>query len=42
MLRKILWSGIFGVIGAGAATGARLTASRIWRMTTGEEPPAKR
>lgn len=42
MLRKILWSSIFAAVGAGAAAGARMTASKIWRMTTGEEPPAKR
>lgn len=42
MLRKVLWSGIFAVFGSAAALAARATASRIWRITTGEEPPAKK
>ena len=42
MLRKILWSGLFAAFGAGATMAARMTASRIWRLTTGEEPPGKK
>lgn len=42
MLRKLLWSVIFAGFGAGATMGARQTASAIWRLTTGEEPPAKK
>jgi hypothetical protein len=42
MLRKILWSGLYAGLGAVATIGARRTASSIWRLTTGEEPPAKR
>ncbi len=42
MLRKILWSGLYAGIGAAATLGARRTASSIWRLATGEEPPAKR
>jgi hypothetical protein len=42
MLRKILWSGLYAGLGAAATVGARRVASSIWRLTTGEEPPAKR
>jgi hypothetical protein len=42
MLRKLLWTGIYGIIGAIAAIGARIVASRIYRLATGEEPPAKK
>ena len=42
MLRKILWSGLYAGLGAAATVGARRAASSIWRLATGEEPPAKR
>jgi hypothetical protein len=42
MLRKILWSGLYAGVGAAATLGARRAASSIWRLATGEEPPAKR
>jgi hypothetical protein len=42
MLRKILWSGLYAGLGAAATVGARRVATSIWRITTGEEPPAKR
>ncbi len=42
MLRKLLWSGLYAGLAAGAAIAARTIASKIWRVTTGEEPPAKR
>jgi hypothetical protein len=42
VLRKLLWTAIYGVIGALATIAARTTASRIWRLLTGEEPPAKK
>lgn len=42
MLRKLLWSGLYAVLSAGAAVAARRMASRIWRLATGEQPPAKR
>jgi CRISPR/Cas system endoribonuclease Cas6 (RAMP superfamily) len=42
MLRKLLWSGLYAGIGAAATMGARRAASSIWRLATGEEPPAKR
>lgn len=42
MLRKLLWSGLYAGIGAVATMGARRAASSIWRVATGEEPPAKK
>ncbi|CAN5336924.1 hypothetical protein BH18ACT12_BH18ACT12_18860 [soil metagenome] len=42
MLRKLLWSAVYGAIGALATVAARRAASRIWRTLTGEEPPTKK
>ncbi len=42
MLRKGLWAGIYAAFGAVATLAARRVASGIWRLTTHEEPPAKR
>jgi hypothetical protein len=42
MLRKLLWTGLYAGLGAAATVGARRTASSIWRLATGEEPPAKK
>jgi hypothetical protein len=42
MLRKILWSGLYGVLGAAATMAARRAASSIWRIATGEQPPTKK
>jgi hypothetical protein len=42
LLRKLLWTGIYAGVGAGATIAARRAASGIWRVATGEEPPAKR
>jgi hypothetical protein len=42
MLRKILWSGLYAGLGAAATMATRRVASSVWRLATGEEPPAKR
>ena len=42
MLRKLLWTGLYGALGAVATIVSRRTASRIWRTLTGEEPPTKK
>jgi len=42
VLRKILWNGLFAVFGAVATIVARKGASKVWRLATGEEPPARR
>jgi hypothetical protein len=42
MLRKLLWTGLYAGLAAGATMAARRTASKIWRIATGEEPPTKK
>jgi hypothetical protein len=42
MLRRLLWSAIYGAIAAVAAVAARRASARIWRTLTGEEPPTKK
>jgi len=42
MLRKLMWTGLYGAIGALATIVARRAASGIWRIATGEQPPAKK
>lgn len=42
MLRKALWTTLYGVLGAAATMAARRAASAIWRIATGEKPPAKK
>jgi hypothetical protein len=42
MLRKALWAGLYGGVGALATIVSRRTASVVWRTLTGEEPPARK
>jgi hypothetical protein len=42
MLRKLLWASLQTATAAAAAIAARRVASGIWRVATGEDPPAKR
>lgn len=42
MLRKLLWTGLYASFAAAATMASRRAASRIWRIATGEEPPAKK
>jgi hypothetical protein len=42
MLRKIMWSGLYALLSAAATMAARRTASRIWRVATGEAPPTRK
>jgi hypothetical protein len=42
MLRKALWSASLAATGAVATLVATRAAAAIWRLATGEEPPAKR
>jgi hypothetical protein len=42
VLRRLLWTGLYAGLGAGATLAARRAASSIWRAATGEEPPVKR
>jgi hypothetical protein len=42
MLRKLLWTGMYAGFSALATMAARRTASKIWRVGTGEDPPTKK
>ena len=42
MLRKLTWTLLYAGLGAAATMVARRTASQIWRIATGEEPPIKK
>jgi len=42
MLRKLLWNGLFAAFGAAAAIAARRAAASVWKVATGEEPPARK
>ncbi|HKG42847.1 MAG TPA: hypothetical protein VKB10_01220 [Gaiellaceae bacterium] len=42
MLRKLLWTGLYAGLAAGATMAARRTAARIWKVATGEPPPVKK
>jgi hypothetical protein len=42
MLRKAMWTGLYAGLGAVSTMAARRLATKIWRVTTGEEPPTKR
>jgi hypothetical protein len=42
MLRKILWSAIYGIIAAVASIAARRAATQLYRVVTGEHPPPRK
>jgi hypothetical protein len=42
MLRKLVWSAIYGTIGALATIVSRRAAALVWRSFTGEDPPTKK
>jgi hypothetical protein len=42
VLRKLLWSAVYGGMGALATVASRRGASTVWRRLTGEEPPVKK
>lgn len=42
MLRKLVWTAIYGLFGALAALAARKAASGVYRIVAGEEPPVRR
>jgi hypothetical protein len=42
LMKKAAWTGLYASLGAVATMAARRLASRIWRSTTGESPPARR
>jgi hypothetical protein len=42
MLRRLIWTGLYASLAAAATLAARKTATKIWRVATGEEPPVRR
>jgi len=40
VLKKALWTGMYAGFSAVAGIAARRAASKVWRVGTGEEPPA--
>jgi hypothetical protein len=42
VLRKLMWTGLYASLAAAATLAARKTATKIWQVTTGEEPPVKK
>jgi hypothetical protein len=42
VLRKLLWTTLVSVLATVATLAARRLASGVWRIATGEEPPAKK
>jgi hypothetical protein len=42
MLRKLLWSVIYGVLAALATMAARKAATQLYSLVTGEAPPPRR
>jgi hypothetical protein len=42
MLRKLVWSVIYGTIGALATIASRRATALVWRSFTGEDPPTKK
>jgi hypothetical protein len=42
MLRRLMWTGLYASLAAVATLAARKTASTIWRVATGEEPPVRK
>jgi hypothetical protein len=42
VLRRLVWTGLYAGITALAAMAARKAAGRLWRLATGEEPPARK
>jgi hypothetical protein len=42
MLRRLLWTAIYGLLGTLAALAARRAASGIYRIVAGEEPPIRK
>jgi hypothetical protein len=40
--KERMWAIFAGILGAAATMASRKAASRVWRVLTGEEPPAVR
>jgi hypothetical protein len=42
MLRKAMWTGLYAGLGAVSTLAARRLATKVWRVTTGEDPPTRK
>jgi hypothetical protein len=42
VLQKLLWTGLYSGLAAGATLAAHRTAAKIWTLATGEPPPKKK
>ena len=42
MLRKVLWSVMYGLLASAATLAARRAATQLYRLVTGEPPPARK
>jgi hypothetical protein len=42
LIRRLMWTALYAGLGALATMGARRVASKIWKTTTGEDPPTKK
>jgi hypothetical protein len=42
LVRKAIWTALLAGLSAVSAMLARRLASKVWRVATGEEPPAKK
>ncbi len=42
MLRKLLWTALYGGLSSLAAMASQRGAARVWRSFAGEDPPTKR
>jgi hypothetical protein len=42
MLRKVIWSAVYGAIAAVTTIASRRAAAQLWRSFTGEDPPTKK
>jgi hypothetical protein len=42
LIRRLLWTALYAGLGALATMAARRVASKIWKATTGDEPPTKK
>jgi hypothetical protein len=42
MLRKLLWTAIYGLLASAATMAARRAATQLYGLITGEPPPRKK
>jgi hypothetical protein len=42
MLRKLLWTAIYGGLSSLATIASQRGAAVVWRSLTGEDPPSKK